>query len=155
MRPAPAWSPAPTWTACRTAGRSTGRSAWPARCAAVDALREQGFRPARPIGVVNFVDEEGSRFGVACAGSRVITGQLEADRARSLVDADGVTMAEAMRRAGRDPGDLGPDPDTLARVGTFVELHIEQGRGLVDLGSPVAVGIDDLAARPVAARHPG
>ena len=72
--------------------------------AAVDALREQGFRPARPLGVVNFVDEEGSRFGVACAGSRVITGQLEADRARSLRDADGVTMAEALRRAGRRPG---------------------------------------------------
>ena len=29
-----------------------------------------GFRPARPIGVVNFADEEGARFGVACAGSR-------------------------------------------------------------------------------------
>jgi N-carbamoyl-L-amino-acid hydrolase len=108
--------------------------------AAVDTLREHGFRPARPLGVVNFVDEEGSRFGVACAGSRVITGQLDADRARSLCDADGVTMAEAMRRAGRNPEDLGPDPDALARVGTFVELHIEQGRGLVDLGSPVAVG---------------
>ena len=71
--------------------------------AAVDQLRERRLRPARPVGVVNFADEEGARFGVACAGSRVITGALGADRARGLADHDGVTMAEAMRRAGRDP----------------------------------------------------
>ena len=36
--------------------------------AAVDLLRERGFRPARPIGVSVFVEEEGSRFGLACLG---------------------------------------------------------------------------------------
>jgi len=50
--------------------------------AAVDQLRHDGFAPARPVGIVNFADEEGARFGVACAGSRVITGALGADRAR-------------------------------------------------------------------------
>ena len=65
--------------------------------AAVDALRAQGFQPKRPIAVANFVDEEGARFGIACAGSRLITGALDADRARSLTDGDGVTMAEAQR----------------------------------------------------------
>lgn len=110
--------------------------------AAVDALQDRGFEPSRPIGVVNFVDEEGARFGVACAGSRVITGAMTARRARSLRDADGITMAEALQRAGRDPHGIGRDEDTLARVGQFVELHVEQGRGLVDLGHPVAVGSD-------------
>ncbi len=47
---------------------------------AIDALRDKGFEPSRPIGVVNFVDEEGARFGVACAGSRVITGAMTARR---------------------------------------------------------------------------
>jgi N-carbamoyl-L-amino-acid hydrolase len=51
-------------------------------------------------------------------------------------------MAEAMAAAGRDPRGLGPDPEALARVGVFVELHVEQGRGLVDLHEPVAVGSD-------------
>jgi N-carbamoyl-L-amino-acid hydrolase len=111
-----------------------------AALAAVDALRNKGFVPRRPIGVVNFRDEEGARFGVACAGSRLITGALAADRARALADADGTTMAEAMMRAGHDPRSLRRDDETLRRVGTFVELHIEQGRGLVDLGRPVAVG---------------
>ena len=70
--------------------------------AAIDPLRADGFQPRRPIGVVNFVDEEGARFGVSCAGSRVLTGALDPDRARALRDGDGVSMAEAMagRRAG-------------------------------------------------------
>lgn len=110
--------------------------------AAVDKLRESGHRPDRPIAVANFVDEEGARFGIACAGSRIITGQLDADTARGLTDADGLTMAEAWQAAGRDPEQLGPDPEMLARVGTFVELHVEQGRGLVGLGAPIGVGSD-------------
>lgn len=114
--------------------------------AAIDVLQAKvtsgSWTPRRPIGVVNFVDEEGARFGVACAGSRVITGALTADRARSLTDSEGLTMAEALQRAGRDPEQVGPDPATLARVGAFVELHVEQGRGLIDLGHPVAVGTD-------------
>lgn len=108
--------------------------------AAVDALRARGFVPSRPIAVANFVDEEGARFGIACAGSRLITGLLDADRALGLRDADGVTMAEAMTAAGHPSGQVGPDDETLRRIGTYVELHVEQGRALVDLGHAVAVG---------------
>jgi N-carbamoyl-L-amino-acid hydrolase len=110
--------------------------------AAVDLLLTQGFVPARPIGIVNFGDEEGARFGVACAGSRVITGTMTADRARGLTDAEGISMAAALRSAGRDPETIGPDPEALGRIDTFVELHVEQGRGLVDLAQPVAIGTD-------------
>ncbi|HEU4841261.1 MAG TPA: allantoate amidohydrolase, partial [Ilumatobacteraceae bacterium] len=110
--------------------------------AALDQLTANGWTPSRPVGVACFADEEGARFGVACAGSRVITGGLNADRARGLADRDGVTMAEAMRAAGHDPTHLGRDEETLARVGTFVELHVEQGRALVDLGHAVGVGSD-------------
>jgi N-carbamoyl-L-amino-acid hydrolase len=105
--------------------------------AAVDLLRERGWTPARPIGVAAFGDEEGARFGVACAGSRLLTGALPADRALALADGDGVSLGEALRRYGRPPPRA--DPETLARVGTFVELHVEQGRGLVDLARPVGV----------------
>jgi beta-ureidopropionase / N-carbamoyl-L-amino-acid hydrolase len=108
--------------------------------AVIDVLRARGFAPSRPIGVVSFIDEEGARFGIACAGSRLITGKLDADKARGLRDADGVTMAEAMTAAGHRVQDVGPDDETLRRIGTFVELHLEQGRGLVDLGRCVGVG---------------
>ncbi|NHI20158.1 allantoate amidohydrolase [Phycicoccus endophyticus] len=110
--------------------------------AALDDLRASGVRPRRPVGVVSFADEEGSRFGVACAGSRVITGAMSPERARGLRDLDGVTMAEAITRAGGDPEHLGRDEETLARVGTFVELHVEQGRALDRLGRAVGVGSD-------------
>jgi N-carbamoyl-L-amino-acid hydrolase len=108
--------------------------------AALDAVRERGVRPRRPVAVAAFADEEGARFGVACAGSRLLTGALDADRGLGLADGDGVTLAEALRRAGRDPAAVGPDVETLRRVGLFVELHVEQGRGLVDLDRAVGVG---------------
>ncbi|WFE27055.1 allantoate amidohydrolase [Solwaraspora sp. WMMD791] len=106
---------------------------------AVDILREQGVVPARPVTVAAFVEEEGSRFGLACLGSRLLTGAVSPERALALADADGVTLAEAMRTAGADPAAVGPDPARLTRIGAFVELHVEQGRALVDLAAPVGV----------------
>jgi N-carbamoyl-L-amino-acid hydrolase len=107
--------------------------------AALDALRADGLVPRRPVGIVNFADEEGARFGVACAGSRILTGALPADRARALCDPEGISLAEAMAGAGHEPAQLGRDDEALRRVGAFVELHVEQGRGLADLHRPVAV----------------
>lgn len=99
--------------------------------AALDLLRARGIEPTRPVGIVCFADEEGARFGVACTGSRLLTGDLDADRARRLTDADGTTLADAAAAAGIDVAHLGRDDEALRRVGTFVELHVEQGRGLV------------------------
>jgi N-carbamoyl-L-amino-acid hydrolase len=107
--------------------------------AAIDALRGRDITPSHPLGVARFVDEEGARFGVACAGSRLISGALDPDRARGLRDADGVTMAEAMTAAGHEPRHLGRDPETLRRISVFVELHVEQGRALADGEARVAV----------------
>jgi N-carbamoyl-L-amino-acid hydrolase len=107
---------------------------------AVRALQQKGFRPERPVSVACFGDEEGARFGIACAGSRLLTGALSPDRARALRDADGTTMAEAMTAAGFDSEGLDRDDEALARIGTFVELHVEQGKHLVHTGSAVAVG---------------
>ncbi|MFB9708335.1 allantoate amidohydrolase [Streptosporangium nondiastaticum] len=107
--------------------------------AALDALRARGAEPARPLGVACFTDEEGARFGVPCVGSRLLTGVLDPDRARGLTDDEGDSLAEVLRRAGRDPGALGRDDETLRNIGVFLELHVEQGRGLVDAGAPVGV----------------
>ncbi len=113
--------------------------------AAVDALRAKGFTPARPLAVVVFAEEEGGRFGVPCLGSRLLTGATDADAARRLTDPDGVTLAEAVAAAGLDPAGLGRDDEALGLLGRFVELHVEQGRGLVDLDAPVGVASSILA----------
>lgn len=107
---------------------------------ALDSIRERGIRQRRPIAIVVFPEEEGSRFGVACLGSRLMTGAIDPDRARNLTDPDGTTFAEAVATAGFDPRFLGPDDAAIARIGEFVELHVEQGRGLIDLERPVAIG---------------
>jgi len=100
--------------------------------AAIDQLRERGVVPARPIGVGVFVEEEGSRFGLACLGSRLAVGAADWDRVRTLTDRDGVALA--------DVADFtGPRWDLRRDVGCFVELHVEQGRGLEDLGAAVGV----------------
>jgi N-carbamoyl-L-amino-acid hydrolase len=107
--------------------------------AAIDELRAGGFVPARPIAVAAFTEEEGARFGVACLGSRLLTGAIDPGRARALEDGDGITLAAAMQAAGRDPGLIGRDEDLLGRLGCYVELHIEQGRALADLGAAVGI----------------
>lgn len=107
---------------------------------AVDVLQARGVQPARPLAVAVFPEEEGSRYGVACLGSRLLSGVLEPERALALTDADGVTYAQSLTAAGLDPAAIGRDDETLGRIGTFVELHVEQGRGLIDLDAPVAVG---------------
>jgi N-carbamoyl-L-amino-acid hydrolase len=107
--------------------------------AAIDQLRAQGFTPARPVAVAAFCEEEGGRFGLACLGSRLLTGAVQPAAARELRDGDGVTLAEAMAGAGLDPDGLGADEELLASVGAVVELHIEQGSALDGLGAAVGI----------------
>jgi len=108
--------------------------------AALEQLRAHGHQPKRPVVVVVFPEEEGSRFGVPCLGSGIMSGTVAAERALALRDADGTTFADALKSNGLDPSAVGPDPDALSRISSFVELHVEQGRELVDLDQPVSIG---------------
>src|SRR6201996_239017 len=92
--------------------------------AAVARLKARGFTPARPVAVVAFAEEEGSRFGISCLGSKLMTG---------AVDPAGGAFARAAAEAGGDAAGTGRDDERLAALGTFVELHVEQGRALADL----------------------
>lgn len=107
---------------------------------AVDLLRERGAEPRRPLAVAALTDEEGGRFGTPCLGSGLMTGHYDPAEVLERPDGDGVALGEAARAVGADPDAFAADPDALARIGAFVELHVEQGRGLVDLDSPIAVG---------------
>lgn len=99
--------------------------------AAIDLLRDRGLSPACPVGVAVFAEEEGSRFPLACLGSRLATGTLGWDRARQLRDRDGVALADVVEGGGRS--------SLLDDVAVYVELHVEQGRALVDRDSAVGV----------------
>ena len=69
------------------AARSTGRSASSAPSPASTCCAPSGFTPQRPLGDRRFAEEEGGRFGVACLGSRLMTGAITRTAARALTDA--------------------------------------------------------------------
>jgi len=98
--------------------------------AAFDVLRDRGFEPARPIGIGVFLEEEGSRFGRACLGSRLATGAARWEDVEGLTDRDGVRLGDVT---------AAPERRILDGVGCFVELHVEQGRDLVDRDAAVGV----------------
>ncbi|MET8981959.1 allantoate amidohydrolase [Streptomyces sp. NPDC004539] len=107
--------------------------------AALDELRARGVDFRKPFGIVNFGDEEGARFGLACVGSRLASGQLTREQAFKLTDGDGITLPQAMETAGYDPDAIGGDGERLDRIGAFVELHVEQGRALDLSGDRVGI----------------
>ncbi|WP_416972640.1 allantoate amidohydrolase [Streptomyces sp. 4F14] len=107
--------------------------------AALDELRARGVEFGRPLGIVNFGDEEGARFGLACVGSRLTSGQLTLAQAHRLTDGDGISLPKAMEAAGYDPDGIGGDDERLDRIGAFVELHVEQGRALDLSGDQVGI----------------
>jgi N-carbamoyl-L-amino-acid hydrolase len=108
--------------------------------AAIDLLRQRGQVPVRPVGVVAFAEEEGARFGLACLGSKLLTGAIAPEVASELTDAEGIGLVDAMTAAGLDASGIGADPELGGRIGAFVELHVEQGSALDGVGAAVGVG---------------
>ncbi len=111
---------------------------------AVARLRDRMDVPSRPLALVVFADEEGGRFGMPCLGSRLASGLLTLDAARELGDRAGIGLPEAFADAGLAAESIGP-AGWVRDIAAFIELHVEQGRGLVDLGRPMAIA---SAVRP-------
>jgi allantoate deiminase len=118
-------------------GRYDGAFGVLAALEALYRLRERGFTPRRPIWLVAFNDEEGTRFDTSMFGSHAFVG-LDLTAELSRTDAEGTRLDEAMRAAGADPAAL-PGAVRVGEVGHYLELHIEQGPRLERLGLPVAV----------------
>ena len=101
-------------------------------CGGRPAARE-GRSRRRPLTIVVFAEEEGGRFGLACLGSRLMTGARSRPRpACRLVDSGRRHVRRGRpRRRVRPAAGWGADGTApLSSVGVFVELHVEQGRGL-------------------------
>jgi allantoate deiminase len=81
-------------------------------------------------------DEEGWRFGNGLFGSRALLGSVDAEEL-ALVDAGGVSIAEALAAVGRTAP--APGVPSLPPPAAFLEAHVEQGSVLDRLGAPVGV----------------
>ena len=101
-------------------------------------LEEGGVETDRPVEVVAFTDEEGARFSFGMIGSRALAGTLSPEDLEHE-DGDGVSIADAMRDHGLDPGKIEESVRPPGSLAAYVELHIEQGRVLENEGLPTGV----------------
>ncbi|KGM39298.1 allantoate amidohydrolase [Aquabacterium sp. NJ1] len=124
----------------RNGGKYDGRLGIFVPMACVRALHAQGRRLRHGIEVIGFAEEEGQRFKATFLGSGALVGAFEPNWL-DQVDADGVSMRDAMQAAGLtasldDIARLQRDP---ARYLGFVEVHIEQGPWLDEIDQPLGV----------------
>ncbi len=122
----------------RQAGRYDGAFGVLAGLAALELLRDEGARLPFAVSLLGFGDEEGVRFPVTLTGSRALAGTLDGGRQRAALDADGVSLRDALAAFGGDPDGLDDAGMTPAPLG-FIEPHIEQGPVLQSAG--LALGV--------------
>ena len=105
---------------------------------AIRALQRAGFQPRRSIELLMFTSEEPTRFGIGCLGSRLLSGSLQAGRAKTLTDKEGQSLDQVRTAAGF----TGTLDDVVLPEGyyeAFLELHVEQGPVLEARNIPVGV----------------
>lgn len=88
-----------------------------------------------PVELVNWTDEEGSRFGHSLMGSGVWAGIYTQEKAYGLKDVDGVTVSEALDQIGYK----GEHPAKPFPADAYFELHIEQGPILEKEGKQIGI----------------
>lgn len=109
--------------------------------AGVEILRrlsaQYGGKPPLTVRLVDWADEEGARFGKSLFGSSACSGRLNLDEARVLVDKDGVRLPDALRELGIELENVKDSHQELKNAAAYLELHIEQGPVLLDMGLPL------------------
>ncbi|HEY0832427.1 MAG TPA: M20 family metallo-hydrolase [Azospirillum sp.] len=105
---------------------------------ALQAMNDAGIETRRPVELVAWTNEEGSRFQPGCMGSQVFAGALPLDKALGAVDRAGTAAREALAAV------LASEPDMAVRdaglpVHAYIEAHIEQGPVLEEAGLHLGV----------------
>ncbi len=123
-------------------GRFDGNAGIMAALECLSAMHDAGYKPRRSIEMIAIINEEASEFLGGCFGSRAITGQISKEYLFNCKErTTGQTMYDAMKEFG-----MGCDPDNfescILKKGdyhSFIELHIEQGRSLLDLDKSISI----------------
>lgn len=116
---------------------------------AIRALKRAGYVPRRSLEVISFTAEEPTRFGIGCLGSRAMCGQLKPADLLKLNDTEGEDL-DSIRKAAGYGDDLGTVELVKGHYAAFVELHIEQGPRLEEVG--LDIGVVKAIAAPATLR---
>jgi beta-ureidopropionase / N-carbamoyl-L-amino-acid hydrolase len=102
---------------------------------AMRRLHEVGYETNAPIEIVNWTNEEGSRYAPAMLASGVFAGAFTPAFAYARTDRDGKTFGEELQRIGYK----GEEKAGARKFGAMFELHIEQGPILEDEGRMIGI----------------
>lgn len=121
-----------------TGGRFDGAYGVMAGFEALVAMEEAGVATRRPVELVAWTNEEGSRFQPGCMGSAAFAGSLPLETALGRSDRAGVLARDALAAV------LASEPDMTVRplgcpVYAYLEAHIEQGPRLEAAGVPLGI----------------
>ena len=100
-------------------------------------------RTRAPLELVNWTNEEGSRFRPAMMGSRVHACDMMLEDALAITDDKGISVREALRSSGQ-AGPLAPAPRGWA---CWLEAHIEQGPVMEATGTDIGIVTGTVHAR--------
>ena len=126
-----------------TGGRFDGVFGVLAGLEVMRALEEAGIRTRAPLELVNWTNEEGSRFRPAMMGSRVHAADMTLEAALAITDDKGGSVQQALRDSGQ-AGPLTPSPRGWA---CWLEAHIEQGPIMEATGSDIGIVTGTMHAR--------
>lgn len=107
------------------------------------ALHDAGRVTRAPLELVNWMNEEGSRFRPAMMGSRVHAGDMMLEAALAITDDSGTTVAQALKTSGQ-AGGLTPSPRGWA---CWLEAHIEQGPVMEASNTDIGIVTGTMHAR--------
>src|SRR5262249_12959580 len=122
----------------RNAGRYDGRLGVLTAVVVAEHLNRLGRQLPFHIDVVAFSEEEGVRFSSSFLGSSAVTGRFDSELLERR-DADGVSLAAAMREAGLNPGEIPALGRRSADLVGDLQGHIREGPVLLDEGLPVGI----------------
>jgi allantoate deiminase len=122
----------------RDAGRYDGPLGILVAIEVVDLFRERRQALPVPLEVITFADEEGLRFQTTYLGSCALSGSFD-PAFLDLLDADGISLREALGTFDGDPGALAGAALRPGEARAYVEVHIEQGPYLESVAAPVGV----------------
>jgi N-carbamoyl-L-amino-acid hydrolase len=126
-----------------TGGRFDGVFGVLAGLEVIRALDGAGIDTRAPLELVNWTNEEGSRFRPAMMGSRVHAANMTLEDALASTDDNGVSVRDALRDSGQ-AGALTPSPRGWA---CWLEAHIEQGPVMETTGVDIGIVTGTMHAR--------